>query len=89
MLSKFKDHLRKNNELYLKIKVCPGAVKTAIREIIGDETIKIDIAAPPIKGRANQELVKFLADEFAIEKNNVKIISGERKRVKLIKLINH
>ena len=86
MLDKLKQQLNNKGEVYLRIKVRPGAAKTAIKEIMEDETIKIDVAALPIKGKANQELIKFLADEFAVLKNNVKIISGTGKRVKLIKI---
>lgn len=75
----------------MRIKVRPGVAKSAVREIMQDEeeTIKIDIAAPPVKGKANQELVKFLAKEFAVGKENVKIISGAGEKVKLVKLELH
>lgn len=84
MLSKFKKQFNKNGEVYLRIKVRARAAKTAVREILEDETIKIDIAAPPVKGKANQELIKFLAKEFEISGKNVKIISGAGERIKLI-----
>ncbi len=87
MLSKFKKQFYGKGEIYLRIKVRAGAAKTDVREILEDETIKIDIAAPPIKGKANQELVKFLAREFEISGKNVKIISGAGDRVKLIRVI--
>lgn len=87
MLLKFKRQLKEKGEIYLRVKVRPGAAKNVIKEITDDETIKIDIAAPPAKGKANRELVKFLAKNFAVSKNNVKIISGAVSRTKLIKII--
>jgi len=82
----FKQQLKDRGELYLRIKVRPGVAKTAIKEIMEDNTLKIDIAAPPVKGKANQELIQFLASEFAVLKNNVKIVSGAGERVKLINI---
>lgn len=87
MLNNFKKQLQNKGELYLKIKVHPGVAKTAIIKIMDDETIKIDITAPPIKGKANQELIRFLAKEFDVLKNNVKIISGTNTKVKLVKIV--
>ncbi len=89
MLELYKRQLKNRGELYLRVKVRPGAVRTTVIKVMDDETIKIDIAAPPIKGKANQELIKFLAKEFDILKNNVKIVSGAGERVKLIKIINN
>ena len=71
MLKKYAEKLKNQNELYLRIKASPRSSKTLIKTIMDDDTIKIDIAAPPVKGKANQELVKFLAKEFAVSKNNV------------------
>lgn len=86
MLSAHKKNLQEKGELYLRIKVFPGAGKNEAREIMADETIKIDISAPPEKGRANQELIKFLAKIFEVEKRNIKIISGKTERLKLLKI---
>lgn len=90
MLEKFKEKLRGGGEVYLRVKVRPGAVKSAVREVMGDEdneTIKIDIAAEPTRGKANEELIKFLAEEFGANKSKIKIISGMGERLKLIKII--
>lgn len=89
MLSKYKQLLKEKGELYLRVKARPGAAESVIREITDDETVKMDIAAPPVKGKANKELVEFLAKNFAVSKNNVKIISGAASRTKLIKIINN
>lgn len=86
MIAKFKKQFHEKGEIYLRVKVRAGAGETAVREILEDETIKIDIAAPPVKGKANQELMKFLAREFEVSGKNVKIISGAGERVKLIKV---
>jgi len=51
-----------------------------------DETIKIRIKAAPEKGRANIELIRFLAKELTLPKENISIISGKTEQLKLIKL---
>ena len=86
MISRFKTILKEKGEVYLRIKVFPGANQNEVREILEDETIKISIVAPPEKGKANQELIKFLTKEFEIKKDNIKIISGKTERIKLIKI---
>lgn len=86
MLDIFKEEFNKKGEVYLRIKAKPSASKTELMEILSDNTIKISIAASPEKGKANQELVKFLVREFSLEKENIKIISGAGDRIKLIKI---
>ena len=89
MLIEFKKEFKKNNNIYLRIKVNPGAYKTEIKSIMNDKTIKINISKPAEKNKANEELIKFLAKEFEINQKNVKIISGAGQRLKLIKIICH
>ncbi len=86
VIDEFKEKLKEKKEIYLRIKAAPGAQKSEIKEIMADNTIKIDVAALPVKGRANQELIKFLAKEFEVNKNNVKIINGAQSKLKLIKI---
>ena len=86
MLDEFKKKLGKDGALYLKIKVRPGAAETKVKEIMADGTIKIDIAAPAEKGKANLELIKFLAGEFSINVDRVGIVSGAGEKTKLIKI---
>ena len=79
--------LNKKNELYIRANVRPGLNRTEIKDTLADNTIKINIAAPAVKGKANQELIKFLAREFSVAKSQVIIISGSKGKVKLIKVI--
>ena len=69
----------------LSIKVVPNAKKT---EIVGVENdmLKIRLAALPIEGRANDELVAFFSKSFKIAKSNIDIISGELGRSKRLRL---
>lgn len=71
--------------MILKVKVTANSSKN---EIIGwiDDWLKIKIAAPPQKGKANQELIKFLSKEWNIPKRVFNINKGFKKRNKLIEI---
>lgn len=88
MLKKYLEKLNSDNEVYLKIKARPGASKTEVRGMLEgeEEVLKINVAAAPEKGKANVELVKFLAKAMQIDKGNIKIISGAGDKVKLVKV---
>jgi len=88
MLEEFIKKLSKNKEIYLRVKVKPGCSINKTKDILADETIKINIKAKAVNNRANEELIKYLAKEFKISKKNVRIISGNKDKLKLIKLIN-
>jgi len=90
MLSQSLKRFNQDGEIYLRVKVRPGASATIVKQVMADsdgEIIKIDTAAPAVRGKANQKLIKFLAEEFAVDKNNIKIISGAGDRLKLVKII--
>jgi len=53
---------------------------------MNDETIKIRIKAAPEKGKANEELIKFLSEELGVLEKNVLIISGAHEPLKLVKV---
>lgn len=73
------------NEIILKIKVKPNSKKTEIIEKTFDAW-QIKVAAPPVRGQANKELVSFLAQEFHVAKANIAIIKGEKSKEKIVKI---
>jgi len=87
MINELINKIDKEGETYLRIKVRPNASRNEVREEMGDGTWKINIAAVAERGKANEELIKFLAKEFKLRKENVKIISGAGEHIKLIKII--
>jgi len=74
-------YIREGDNLKILIYVQPGAKST---EIVGihDCALKIRLNAPPIDGRANDVLLKFLAKQFLVPVSNVKLIHGEKNRKK-------
>lgn len=85
-LSELKKASLGKRDIYLRVKVRPNAAETRVKDIMADETVKIDLSAAPEKGKANLELIKFLAEEFDVDKSQIKIISGAGERVKLVKI---
>ena len=96
MLTKYRENLEENGEVYLRIKARPGASKTMVKGALvaeddrdengQNETIKIDVAAPAENNRANQALIKFLSQEFGVPVAQVKVLSGAGDRYKLVKV---
>lgn len=76
---------RKDNGLLFKIKVQPGASKNRVIGFSGD-ALKIKLTAPPEKGKANEQLIEFLAEKLQIKKASLSIIKGFKSREKIIKI---
>jgi uncharacterized protein (TIGR00251 family) len=74
--------------MILRIKVIPRSAKNEIAGELADGTLRVKIAAPPDKGKANDELVAFLAGHFGVPRSSVTIISGRAATVKLVRIGN-
>jgi len=73
-------------DLLLQCRLQPKASKDEFAEMLGEQ-IKIRITAPPVDGKANKHLIKFLAKQFKVTQDRVCIISGENSRQKRIKIV--
>jgi hypothetical protein len=67
------------------IKVHPRAHKNAITGLVGD-ALRLALTAPPVEGKANQAVIEFFADLFAIPRSSVTIASGETSRNKVVRI---
>ena len=67
-----------------KVKVIPNAKKNEV--IMEEEKLKVYVNAPAKDGRANRALIEILADFFNVKKRDVKIVSGEKSREKMIQI---
>ena len=75
----------------LALKVTPGARKN---EILGWEddypqvgrVLKVKIAAPPVEGKANKEIVLFLAKALGVTKSTIDVVHGTSGRIKLVEI---
>lgn len=69
----------------LRVRVKPRASKS---RVIGykDDVLEVAVAAPPVDGEANEELVRTLAAHFDVPKSTIAIVSGHGSRVKLVRI---
>jgi len=65
------------------VKVHPRARRTAITGRLG-EAYKLDLAAPPVGGKANEECIRFFAELAGVHRAQVRIISGLTSRNKVV-----
>ena len=70
----------------LKVKVIPRSPRTEEAGTLADGTLRVKIAAPPEKGRANAILVDFLAQKYGVLRQNVAILSGRSAALKLVRI---
>jgi uncharacterized protein (TIGR00251 family) len=71
---------------YLRIKVTPNSRNSKITQTLDDGTIKISVKAAPENGKANQEVIKILAEHFKADSAKIKIVSGHISSIKLIRI---
>jgi uncharacterized protein (TIGR00251 family) len=69
--------------LTLTLHVQPGAKRTEVSGLHG-EALKIRLAAPPIEGRANEALLRFVADAFGVPLRQVELMQGGQSRHKVV-----
>ena len=86
MLKSLHSELADTGTVQFTVRIVPSAAQSQISEILDDESIKIRIAAPAEKGKANEELIKLLSREFGILKQSITIISGAQSKHKLIRI---
>ncbi len=72
-------------DLMIRFYVQPKASRDQFVGLHGDE-IKVAITAPPVDGKANGHLVKFLAKQFRVAKGQIIIEKGETGRHKLVRI---
>ncbi|WP_341708160.1 DUF167 family protein [Halopseudomonas sp.] len=68
-------------DLVLDCHLQPGAKRAEFAGQHG-ERLKIRISAPPVDGKANYALIRFLADAFAVSRQHVSLLSGQTSRQK-------
>lgn len=74
--------------MIVEIKVIPQSRENAFVEF-KNRILKVRIKGTPVKGKVNENLIKFLADSFDISKNQIQILSGftsQRKKIEILGL---
>ncbi len=69
----------------IAIKVHPRAKQTAITGRLG-EAYKLDLKAPPVDGKANEECIRFFAELAGVPRSSVRIVHGAAGRMKVVEI---
>ncbi len=75
----------KNNILLLHVVIQPRASKDEIVGLHADR-LKIRLKAPPVDGRANEYLIRYLAGLFGLAKKNIQVTKGQTNRLKTLRI---
>jgi len=70
----------------LRVKAVPRASRSEVAGIHGD-VVRIRLAAPPVDGAANEELIRFLADILSVPRTAIRLVSGQTSRSKVITIV--
>lgn len=71
--------------LVIDVRVVPRSSRSEVVGFVGD-SLKVKIAAPPVDGAANAELIKLMAKTFDVSKSSVEITSGETSKIKRLRI---
>jgi len=76
-------HSLRHDQVVFKVQVVPRSSRS---EVVGEHngSLRVRIAAPPVEGAANEELIRILAKTFNVSRSAVKILSGYNSKVKQI-----
>lgn len=71
--------------LVLSLHVQPGATRTGVAGLHGD-ALKLRVAAPPVDGKANAAVLRFLAEAFDVPLARITLVRGESSRQKTVRI---
>ncbi len=75
----------RDNKLFIKIYVQPGAKKNEIVGLFGEE-LKIKLQSPPIEGKANEALLKYLSQQLELPRSQITLKTGQTSRHKVVEI---
>jgi hypothetical protein len=67
----------------ITVRAHPRARRSAITGRFGDAW-KLDLAAPPVDGKANEECVRFFAELAGVTRSRVRVVTGATGRLKIV-----
>ncbi|OGL67073.1 hypothetical protein A2856_00910 [Candidatus Uhrbacteria bacterium RIFCSPHIGHO2_01_FULL_63_20] len=70
----------------MTIHVKPNARATRIVSWLDDTTVKVEVTAPPEKGKANEAVLRLLSDELGIPRSSIELVRGASTRMKQVRL---
>jgi uncharacterized protein (TIGR00251 family) len=79
------DYKLSDGAIAFRVRVAPRAPVTGAAGE-HDGALKVRVAAPPVEGAANEELVRFLARSFGVTLKDVEITAGHTSRTKSVRV---
>ena len=76
-------NIMSGNHVNISLRVHPNAAKNEVVEF-SDGVLRVRIAASPVKGKANKELVAFLSKTLGLGRDSLTIIKGHTSHNKVI-----
>lgn len=73
----------RESETKIRLRVHPNAARNEVVDF-ADGVWQVKVAAPPVKGQANKELITFLSQALGVGKGALAIIKGHTSRSKLV-----
>ena len=77
--------MEKAGAVRVKLHVHPGAKRNAIAGVFGD-AVKVDLQTPPVDGKANAALLKFMAKLLNCSRSDITLAFGECSRDKVLEI---
>lgn len=71
--------------LILEVAARPGQARSALLGLHG-AALRVAVGAPPERGKANDELVRWLAEALGVRRGQVTLISGQGSRNKAVRV---
>ena len=68
----------------IRLRVSPGARRNSVAGAYGEDAIKLRIAAPPVEGRANAEVERYVAELLGVTASDVSVVGGASGRNKAL-----
>lgn len=68
-----------------QVKVKPNSKQQNIQEA-ADGSLIVHLKSPPVDGKANEELIKLLAEKFQVSKSQITIKSGLSSKTKIVEI---
>jgi uncharacterized protein (TIGR00251 family) len=79
------EHIISDGRLIFRVQVAPRSSRS---EVVGEHNgaLRVRLAAPPVDGAANEELIKVLSKTFKVTRSAVTILSGHTSRLKQVSI---
>lgn len=69
----------------LELKTIPNAPRNEIVGWLG-EALKVKVHAPAVEGKANDELIEFLAEKLGVHRRSITLLRGDKSRQKVVQI---